>query len=590
MNKVKFFTYIFLVLICSLSVLFGHAKTGESLNHPSNYISISEQVYIHTDRDIYVAGENMFFKLYLLNSIHEKTSRVAYVAIRNSSDQPILKARVWLDNNTGYGHIYIPDTLSTGHYQLVSYTNWMRGDNEFHSFTKELLIVNRFDENFSENILTKIDSSQVGESNFETNNNYQNSDLLDFTIEKEVYAPRSKISMKLKLSSLSKADSLANVSISVVDINSCFQHKSNSSVDWRNSYFESYKKRGISIHYKDIETDGLIISGRINTPDTKGLENQIIFLSTPDSVVNLQYEITDPKGDFRFMIGRYYEGKDLFIKPFSSASNSTIKISLEDKFSLSTLYTPNPINISKWQLDQIKKSQSIATVNKAFDVMNTKGVAAQFSYYYCPQLYSKPDQRVFSSDYIALSSLEELIKEIVYGVRIQKKNNYAVSILDSRLNNYFEKGSFIFLDGVLVDNLAEIIDFGTEQIKSIDVINSAWIIDDLSIPGILAVFSKKNDIYRLKSSALGQIVYSVGEYLPRSKFVAPEYGLKVQSNRIPDFRQLLYWNPQATLSEDTSTIVSFYSSDLCTQYLVMVEGFTLSGEPISFRKLIKVGN
>lgn len=590
LTKASSYRKVLIFFLLLLAFFSTQANNDENIIPSINYKIISEQVYVHTDRDIYVAGENLFFKLYLLNGLNGNTSRVSYLVIRNSNQKSISTTRVWLDNSTGYGHIHLPDTLSTGQYQLVSYTNWMRGNNESYCFTKELFIVNRFDENFSESIFTNIDSSLMGENTQRAICNSESSDLLEVGLEKNEYNPRSKISLKLKFNSLSEDDSLANVSISVVDVNSCFQHKRNTSVEWYNSFKGKYNNRGTSIHYNEVESDGLIISGKISNAELSGLENQNVFLSTPDSVVNLQYEVTDPKGDFRFMIGRYYEGKDLFIKPFSLTSNSNLKISIEDKYTLLTPYTPTPIIIGKGQQDKIKKSQSIVTVNKAFESKNTKVVDSQFSYYYCPQLYSKPDQRVFPSDYVALGSIDELIQEIVYGVRIRKRNNYTVSVLDSRLNNYFENGSFIFLDGVLVDNLAEIIDFGTDKIKSIDVINSTWVIDDLSIPGILSLFSKNKEIYRLRSSTHGQIVCSVGEYLPRTKFVAPEYGLNTQSNRIPDFRQLLYWNPQEIITKNSTSVVSFYSSDYCTEYLVVVDGFTMRGEPISVKTLVKVSN
>ena len=197
---------------------------------------------------------------------------------------------------------------------------------------------------------------------------------------------------------------------------------------------------------------------------------------------------------------------------------------------------------------------------------------------------------MFPSDYITINRFDELIREIIYGVRIRKRNNNAVSILDSRLNTYFENSSFIFLDGVLIDHLDEIIDFGTNKIDRIDVINSTWIIDNLSIPGILSVFTRENEIGHLKNSSKNHLVYPVGEYLPRTKFAAPEYNLSNKSNRTPDFRQLLYWNPQEFIVNGTSKVFSFFTSDLCADYLVAIEGITLNGKPISASVIIKVRN
>ena len=368
MNKVNYY-HLFLTFLLFQVTFLSHAGNFDLLDNSSNFKDVREQVYIHTDREIYVAGENLFFKLYLLNGLNFELSRVAYIVLRNANQKTILKTRVWLSNNSGYGHIYIPDTLSSGQYQLVSYTNWMRGDHEQYCFTKELLIINRFDEGFSE-----MENSFVG-SNIEFRNdsiinnshsNLQTSDLLKLSVEKDEYSPRSKISMKIDFSSEEKEDSLVNLSISVVDLSSYFQQRKSLITDCYQKFVEGVNKRGNPIHYKDIESEGLIISGKLIKGDLEDVTNKVVFLSTPDSIVNLQYQVTDSNGEFRFMIGNYYEGKDLYIKPFTLMPNPKLGISVEDKYSLSTPYTPTSILLGKGQIDQIKKSQSIATVNKAY--------------------------------------------------------------------------------------------------------------------------------------------------------------------------------------------------------------------------------
>jgi uncharacterized protein YfaS (alpha-2-macroglobulin family) len=114
--------------------------------------SFSEKIYLQTDRDIYIAGENLFLKLYGLNSETGKptiASKFAYIILRNEKSTIISAICVKLENNMTSGSIYLPDTLSTGRYQIVSFTNCMRNYGEQTFFTKEILIANRFDKDLS---------------------------------------------------------------------------------------------------------------------------------------------------------------------------------------------------------------------------------------------------------------------------------------------------------------------------------------------------------------------------------------------------------------------------------------------------------
>jgi hypothetical protein len=105
-----------------------------------------ETIFLLTDRDLYVAGENLFFDLTLFSEPHiqGRTSGFAYLALRNERGI-IQRAAVELDDQQAHGNIYLPDTLSSGYYELIAFTNWMRNAGEEWYFRKPLYIANRFD-------------------------------------------------------------------------------------------------------------------------------------------------------------------------------------------------------------------------------------------------------------------------------------------------------------------------------------------------------------------------------------------------------------------------------------------------------------
>ncbi len=104
-----------------------------------------EEIYIHTDREEYISGESLWFKIYLVDrktlspSSH---SRIAYFEILNEANKPVIQKRVLLSRGFGPGQIYLPDTLSTGVYTLRGYTNWMKNFLPDNCFRKEIRIYN----------------------------------------------------------------------------------------------------------------------------------------------------------------------------------------------------------------------------------------------------------------------------------------------------------------------------------------------------------------------------------------------------------------------------------------------------------------
>lgn len=104
-----------------------------------------EKLFVHTDRDVYVAGEHVNFHVYLMDGQQsEIRSGFVYLALRRA-DAIVKHMAIPMEKGRTTGVFYIPDTLSTGHYGLTAFTNWMRNQDEQSFFNKQILIVNRFD-------------------------------------------------------------------------------------------------------------------------------------------------------------------------------------------------------------------------------------------------------------------------------------------------------------------------------------------------------------------------------------------------------------------------------------------------------------
>jgi len=109
--------------------------------------TIHEKIYVHSDRNSYLTGETMWFKIYVTDATFHKPlgmSKVAYLEFIDTHNQSVLQTKVELKNGSGAGSLFIPATLNGGNYQLRAYTNWMKNFGAEFYFSKPVSIINPF--------------------------------------------------------------------------------------------------------------------------------------------------------------------------------------------------------------------------------------------------------------------------------------------------------------------------------------------------------------------------------------------------------------------------------------------------------------
>lgn len=122
-----------------------------------------EKIHMHTDRNLYSAGETIWYKTYTVIDIENRLSTLSNLIHVDLIDPKgtIIASRMHLNiNGLSLGEIELTDTLVDGSYRLRAYTNWMRNDSSDYFFEKVLEIGNvRTDELFSKASLVTIDGT-----------------------------------------------------------------------------------------------------------------------------------------------------------------------------------------------------------------------------------------------------------------------------------------------------------------------------------------------------------------------------------------------------------------------------------------------
>jgi hypothetical protein len=108
-----------------------------------------EKVYLHYDKPMYIAGDDLWFKAYVVN-MATNSPATASDALRIHVVGPDGKALIQsvhvLEDGFGAGKIKIPASWDAGEYQLIAFTDWMRNFNPSHFYRQHITVLDVGDE------------------------------------------------------------------------------------------------------------------------------------------------------------------------------------------------------------------------------------------------------------------------------------------------------------------------------------------------------------------------------------------------------------------------------------------------------------
>ncbi len=126
--------YVTLFFLAMLSGLGGRAQTPVQQRLPEQLQKWQqempeEKIYLHLDKDIYLTGETVWIKAYLLDGfLHQASylSSVVYLELLNPQDSVVIRHLIEVKEGEGNASMALPKALATGSYHLRAYTQWMR--------------------------------------------------------------------------------------------------------------------------------------------------------------------------------------------------------------------------------------------------------------------------------------------------------------------------------------------------------------------------------------------------------------------------------------------------------------------------------
>ncbi len=556
--------------------------------HPAT----TEKVFVRTDRDMYVSGEEVFYAVTLIPNGHdeEDPSVLAYLLLQNEGGEMLEGIAVQLTGNAGNGSMYLPDTLSTGFYRLLAYTNEMRNFSPDNFFSKTLFVANRFDRHLEMlmDMEEETDRADVGTEGMDAALARMDSDLvpLNLITGKEAYGRREEVRFSIEMP-MAAGENLRSLSVAVVPDHSLWPFlKSHEQMP------QAPAEATAAVISYPRETSGPVISGLVKKTNGELQHDRYrILLSTPDSLTALQYTSTGNSGVFYISPGDYFLGRPLYLTIDTTNDIGSLAIVVEDKYDVGTPFRGYRGPIPQGLPSGVRESQDVVTVQKAYELMQPQDIIQEKQEpRFPPRLYSQPLRTVVPANFVALDDFREIARELIPTLRIRsQRNEWQIRLLNNQTAyTFFDRQPAIFINNLPLGNPEKLMMLSSHDIRHIDVHNLPWRYGHMQFDGILSVFThdapEASDILPTPFAEIPPLIIQ-----QPTAHEAPNHNKQhAETGRTPDFRQLLFWCPEIQLNDEGVYEASFFTGDLGGKYVIFVQGYTDDGELVEYSTSFEV--
>jgi len=528
---------------------------------------VYERVYVHTDKDCYVAGEDILLKFYVINSNFQPSvlSKTGYVEICDTV-KPQIQLKVALEKGQGAGKIKIPTDIPSGIYRLSGYTRYMRNEGENVFFSKQIAIINAGQQIADPKRFELVEQYE----NIQSLQNAQPEETepanLSITTDKKEYGNRQKVILDLN----NIPDNAADLVISVSrDDSIAFIPEINRQA-WLAQVKDTFRFSGQWLP----EYEGHIITGRIipETHEQKFLAN-LSFVGKDIRYFNGQINSND--GTVSFYTTNVNGNQQVVTSIVSILYNKVpYRIDLTSPF---CEYLPVSLPVLQIYPNENRLLERYIGAQIQGKTDNDLFINSIQPSGYCD---FQPVKTYDLDQYTRFGSISETILEFIARLRVEKIKGERVISEYMDDEKQFGLRTLVLLDGVPVYNHEDILQYNPLYIKTINIYDGRYTFSGENFEGIVSFLTREGDLPFFQLSAGAQLFNYDCPQLPAS-FKTSDYSVaQIKNSRKPDFRHTLYWNPFVEFNKDSPVNLSFYTSDLCGEFKVTVEGITTDGKMI----------
>ena len=519
--------------------------------------NINERVFIYTDKDCYVVGEDIWMKFCVMTPELKLStlSKVGYIEI-SDTQKPHLQLKLALKNGTGSGKVRISENIPSGIYELSGYTRFMKNEGAQVVFKRKIAIINPGQRPDQKKVKLNEDAAFSEESP-------KNQGNVKIKTDKNTYQGREKVNLSLE--SLSQGLSELVVSVKRNDVIALVEKPDNQ------SWLKQVKQLSPAISNEWLpEYEGHVITGEF----------------TGNASSNVSSSLSVVGGTINYIPGLLsYDNKTSSFYTDGIYGSQEVVTSVSDHLSEEsqpqqlTIVSPYANYLPEYLPELQLKIDSSLLAERYLGAQLTSDIIL---YQTVDLDRYAPTHRYDLDEYTRFPTLSETILEFVYMVKISRMNNERrFRIFSRELNGFTTSSTLVLLDGVPVFDHESLINYNPFLLRKIEVFDGRYAFGDKVYEGVLFFTTHKKDLLNYQLDQRSLLFKYDFPSLP-VPFASPDYSNdNLLNSRIPDFRHTLYWNPDVKIEIGKSVELSFYTSDLKGNFEISIEGLDSEGKLVS---------
>ncbi|WP_375581140.1 hypothetical protein ABWH96_09095 [Marivirga tractuosa] len=331
--------------------------------------------------------------------------------------------------------------------------------------------------------------------------------------------------------------------------------------------------------------DYFTVSGTVTDKNSNiPIQDSVIYCSVLGQIPQFYASKTDDQGRFYFQLRSFFGESDVVLKVANvdekqnnlkyELDNNIIKVEqfgLDDDFSINEDKLEDYLTYHK-QNELISRVYN-ASSTQVLELENQKRATGFF-----PNYSDSKDL----TEYEFLKNFQQLSRELLPGLAIKNEKGvekiYLREIDDSGRNSFigrFENEPLFLIDGLPVFNNNFILNYSTAKIKFLSLINKRYFINGVFQDGILELGTRDSDYYKMNNT--NHHWFTLQGFYKETNKLNPDFTEINENDKLPDFRDVLYWNSNYKIISDEENEINFSTSDDIGSFLIEMHGIDQFG-------------
>lgn len=566
----------------------------------------NQEIYVHFDKPFYASGETIWFSIYNVSADQQKLifgRRFMEFAIVDQNKNVIGKERIRVLDGKSWAQFTIPEATKTGNYLFIITYPFEDARNFLY---RKVIPIFSLEDDFSNDMeVAKVEESKIMDISSVKNNEK----LISISTDKENYLRRETVTIDLNIETALTAK--ASVVVRKKGLSDASLDIRSLTIDPLSEEAKSYLSEVQKTNYREnkplkwglVESHGLLLYQLVQQDCVKTASIPYLYIPEDRTAHDI---IEVKKGRYVFdATGLSGDRKSLFFTDFTFGKYGAepageVKFDWVNRATNFNNVLPEALKqmpyLTPTRREYMVKAKLRRSISNAYGeniMTNDTDERSKSGMRYRTVLWKNVD------DYSDMESFPEFLEEVVQGLKIWEKRK----VYDLRI--FYVGGRYVYAPFFLVNGVPT---WDQQRVLSIPIgdILGVGVIKDLQTQTTVARDARlelENFGYyganaimsvELRPNVPNPFQSEYNGLLKKRFYLGPEaYVIPNHSNEetfsAPDFRPVLYWNPNVVFGQEGNPSLSFSASDDAGEYEVIVEGIGKNGEVLFDKKVITVG-